>query len=50
MEIDETHVYEWLQQLKIVSWMVTKEKTLYKIKFCTLENPQFVKVNVTLFD
>jgi len=47
MIIDETHVWEWIQEVTIASWTITKEEQLIKVNLGVKENVQQVKVNAS---
>jgi len=50
MDIDETLARKWIHQLQIIGWIITKEKNLKRINLGTLECPQYVNINATLFE
>jgi hypothetical protein len=48
MIIDEIPTWEWVQDLTIVGWTITKEEQLTKVNLGTKYNVQQVKVNAPL--
>ncbi len=50
MDIDKTLAWERVHQLQITGWVITKEKQLKRINLGTIECPQYVNINATLFE
>jgi len=50
MDIDKTLAQERVHKLHITGWIITKEKQLKQVNLGTIECPQYVNINVTLFE
>jgi len=50
MDIDKTLAQEQVHKLQITGWIITKEKQLKQVNLGTIECPQYVNINGTLFE